>query len=322
MRSDSLQFEMAGSTHTGMLRNENQDKFGVFPELNLAAICDGMGGHSRGLEASEMAVKIAQQVFSSEKMGRHSDFLSELPLLLRPTAAHAVWSWWIANQVLYQTGQTSNAARLMGTTGTLLCLHPAAVIISHVGDSRVYRLRGRDLQQLTTDHSWMNELLLDKEISSRDIKKFKAKNVITRALGLGPQLRIDLNIMPWEPGDLFLLTTDGLTSSVNDDLIQAILLNTPEHLGAKTDELVKMALQVDSSDNITAVLAKIGTHCQPTAPITAMNMTLKTELPLDREIRTFIRNFVPAPKPRNRWRRFLIKNKRIKRKKNNKDFDG
>jgi protein phosphatase len=311
---------MTGATHTGAIRNENQDKFGVFQELNLAVVCDGMGGHSRGREASELALKIAQQVFSSAKMGRHSDFLNDLPPLLRQPAARAVWAWYIANQVLYQTGQSVDAEQLMGTTGTLLCLHPAAAIISHVGDSRVYRLRRRNLQQLTTDHSWVNELLLDKEISSRDIKKFEAKNVITRALGLGKHVRIDLHIMPWEPGDLFLLSTDGLTSGVNDDLIQAILLNTSGRLGAKADELIKMALQVDGSDNITAVLAKIHTHCRPTEEITAMNLTLKTELTLNREIRKFIRNCVPSPKLSDRWRRFHIKNKQIKRRKNNKDF--
>jgi protein phosphatase len=128
--------------------------------------------------------------------------------------------------------------------------------IAHVGDSRVYRLRRGVFEQLTTDHSWVNEQLQKNIITADEARNHRYRNVITRALGNRLDLEIDVRVEPIEPGDLFLICSDGLSTMVEDDEIAAILRETPD-LRECANKLVARANEAGGHDNITVVLARV-----------------------------------------------------------------
>jgi serine/threonine protein phosphatase PrpC len=147
--------------------------------------------------------------------------------------------------------------------------------LAHVGDSRIYRVRDRELSQLTDDHSWINELIQDREIKKEEARFFQKKNVITRALGMAPGVKIDVRIEPIENGDIFLLCSDGLTNSLNDDLIQAILVNYQPDLESVTHNLIDMAKRIDGSDNISVAIVKVLDAGSASRPLTPSQVTIK-----------------------------------------------
>lgn len=248
---------MVGLSDVGMIRQYNEDKYGILLSEKVGFVCDGMGGHQGGALASDIAAKMITEIYQNPSDELVERIASDVEPAYRKKFAKAVCAIRLANRHIYMIASKNNQVKRMGTTAVLLGFEEGLAVIAHVGDSRLYRLRERELQQLTEDHSWVNELIADKEINREDARYFEKKNVITRALGMLSSIKIDLRIEPVQTGDLFLLCTDGLSNSLNDDLIQAIVANYQDDIENTAKRLIAMANKVDGSDNITVALVKV-----------------------------------------------------------------
>jgi PPM family protein phosphatase len=243
--------EHAEVTDVGMRRANNQDSYVVSlaggaahwqERGHLFCVADGMGAHAAGELASKLAV---------DNVPHNYDKLSQLP------PPHAILeAIRETNGTIYSRGQGSVDFHGMGTTCTTLLLLPYGAVIAHVGDSRAYRLRGTTLEQLTFDHSLVWEMAEAGSVSERDIPPYVPKNVITRSLGPHENVSVDLEgPFPVEPGDVFLLCSDGLTGPVSDEEIGIMLSCLPPAEAAQT--LVDVANLRGGPDNITALVVQV-----------------------------------------------------------------
>jgi protein phosphatase len=212
----------------------------VDPSLNLFLVCDGMGGHTNGQLASQMAVQAIAQGVSDA-----------------PTDAKAeplVTSIEAANQAIYGHAEAHPECHGMGTTAVAIRFDGSRVQVAHVGDSRLYRLRGPSLQQLTRDHSLSN-LYADKpELEGR--LGPATSNVIVRAVGLEPQVAVEHRTVALEEHDIFLLCCDGLSDLVDDSIISDVL-QSDAPLATMATRLVDLANRNGGSDNITVILVSV-----------------------------------------------------------------
>lgn len=215
---------------------------------HLFCVADGMGAHAAGELASKLAV---------DQIPLNYDKRSELP----PQQAiyEAVRE---ANAAIHSRGQSNVEFHNMGTTCSLLVLLPYGAVVAHVGDSRVYRLRGTKLEQLTFDHSLVWEMAEAGSISERDIPQYVPKNVITRSLGPHENVSVDLEgTFPVDAGDTFLLCSDGLTGPVSDQEIGTILACLPPKEASQT--LVDLACLRGGPDNVTCVVVRVTEELSP-----------------------------------------------------------
>ena len=222
----------------GRRRRQNEDSYVVSPPL--FALADGMGGAQAGEVASRIAV---------EAMGAEADSTGEerVANLIRE-----------ANRRVFVRSHEDAAASGMGTTMTAAFVEDdGTVTLGHVGDSRAYRLRGDRLEQLTEDHSLVAELVRSGRLSAEEAERHPQRSVITRAIGTDPEVDVDVFTIPGEPGDLFLLCSDGLTDMVDDDEIQRVLVDGRGDLEAAARVLVNRANQGGGEDNITVVFFEL-----------------------------------------------------------------
>jgi serine/threonine protein phosphatase PrpC len=235
----SLRFGSA--TDVGLVRTNNQDQLLVDPPL--FAVADGMGGHAAGEVAALTAIQSLKDAFRHD---RTSDGL----VVATKEANRSVW----------QRAQSQSTMRGMGTTLVALALvndgGDEQLAIVNVGDSRVYLLRQGELEQLTTDHSLVQALIDDGQLSEAEADIHPQRHVLTRALGIDPEVPVDVvQVLPVK-GDRFLLCSDGLTKEVDDDKVASILRRTRQPAAAAR-ELVKAARAHGGSDNITVVVVDV-----------------------------------------------------------------
>ncbi|MCP4447072.1 MAG: serine/threonine-protein phosphatase [Myxococcales bacterium] len=246
---ETFRIHAVGHTDVGRERDVNEDSMYVDPRLDLFLVCDGMGGHASGQLASQMAVRaIVEGVAASPSK-------SDIDVLVRSLEA--------ANEGIYNYADANPECRGMGTTAVAMRVDGTRLHVAHVGDSRLYRLRGPSLQQLTRDHSLSN-LYADKpELEGR--LGPATSNVIVRAIGLEPQVAVEHRTIAIEEYDVFLLCCDGLSDLVDDALIAGIM-QTDAPLSVMATQLVDLANKNGGSDNITvilvAVLNKSGFHAE------------------------------------------------------------
>jgi serine/threonine protein phosphatase PrpC/CRP-like cAMP-binding protein len=254
---DSIRFYAA--TDVGRVRDHNEDNFLVDKKLSLFMVADGMGGHAAGEVASAIAVRTVH-----EELKREKELLDDY--LLGATGAakvtpkdivglleHAVQR---ACSKIHEEAMGDAAKRGMGTTlSALLVLGPKG-FIAHVGDSRIYLMRGGRVQQVTEDHTVFNELIKRGKLSKEQIEKVAQKNAITRAVGVYERVEVDTLAIEVLPGDTFVLASDGLTGYLNspDEL--------RDHLNLEGDKAVKslvtLANERGGKDNITSIIVKLG----------------------------------------------------------------
>ena len=244
--------EHAALSDVGLRREKNQDSFHVDIAADeeiwrrkghLFIVADGMGAHAAGEVASKLAV----------------DRISETYLRLHdcsPPEAIAV-AVRDSNTRIFIQGQAKRECRGMGTTVSALALLPQGALVCHVGDSRVYRLRGHRLEQLTFDHSVVWEICAAEGIPISEIPSYVPRNVITRSVGPEAEVEVDLE-GPFitEPGDTFLLCSDGLSGPVDDEHLGAVLGCLPPNEAVQT--LIDLANYWDGPDNITAIVVQVG----------------------------------------------------------------
>lgn len=222
-------------TDTGKVRASNQDS--CLAKDNVFAVADGMGGHKGGETASALAVQVLKNLLCGRQ--------PELRLLETAVAA--------ANRRIRETGLENPDLEGMGTTLSLLWGSEAELWIAHVGDSRIYRMRGGELEQLTEDHSMVGEMLRNKLLTPEQARKHPYRNIITRAVGVDAVLTADIYPVDVQPGDLFLICSDGLSNMIEDDALLEIL-TAAENTDAAADRLLQTALDNGGTDNVTLVL--------------------------------------------------------------------
>jgi PPM family protein phosphatase len=227
--------QAAGVTDAGRKRRRNEDAYVVDPPL--FAVADGMGGAQAGEVASQLAAAVLRGSGAGE-----SDPEQRVVALIQE-----------ANRQIYERARSDAHASGMGTTITAAMLAQDAVAIGHVGDSRAYRIRGGELEQLTEDHSLVADLMRSGRLTPEEAETHPQRSVITRALGTDPDVDVDTLAVEAAPGDVFLLCSDGLTTMVGDDEILRALRET-QSLEEAAKTLVKAANRRGGEDNITIVL--------------------------------------------------------------------
>ena len=229
-------------TDIGRVRSQNEDAAWADDACGLYAVADGMGGHLAGEVASRMAIEAVQRMARAH--GR-ADTLALREMMRR------------ANDEIARHAQQHPECAGMGTTLSVLWRGGRYMYIAHVGDSRIYRLRGGALEQITQDHSLVEELVRARIITREQARTHPRRNIITRALGTQGDNAPDLLAADAQPGDLWLLCTDGLSGMLTDETIEAEMRrNVP--LDAMADSLLSQALEAGGRDNVTLILCREG----------------------------------------------------------------
>lgn len=234
-------------TDTGKIRTVNEDSGGFFwnDHSLLAVVADGMGGHQAGDIASEMAVKFLEEEW--KKVDKE----------LAPKEAEK----WLydtivaANQKLYEFSKSKAEYSGMGTTIVAVICTETNVTLAHIGDSRIYMLNEQGFSLLTEDHSLVNELVKNGQITKEEAEHHPRKHILLRALGTEEHVVIDVRSLNWEENDVVLLCTDGLTNKVDERTLEEII-RTPQSLEMQADALISMANEAGGEDNITLILIK------------------------------------------------------------------
>ncbi|HYC80650.1 MAG TPA: Stp1/IreP family PP2C-type Ser/Thr phosphatase, partial [Solirubrobacterales bacterium] len=231
--------DSAVRTDTGRQRNANEDS--VFTRAPLFVVADGMGGAQAGEVASKAAV---------------SAFETELPA--GPPERVLEQTIKIANRAIHKQAQSDPNLAGMGTTTTAAIVDPEAeeVAIGHVGDSRAYRFRGGKLERLTRDHSLVEEMRRKGQLTEAQAEDHPQRSIITRALGPEPEVEVDLQTVPAQAGDVFLICSDGLTTMLDDEHIARILARASS-MAAAVRALVDEANRAGGRDNITVLLFQL-----------------------------------------------------------------
>ena len=234
-----------GQTDIGLKRKNNEDVFFVNPEMDFCLAADGMGGAAAGEIASQIFADTAQKIFTGNTNR------SQKEVVYRIQKAFGTANEKILEHVIENTNH-----RGMGCTAELLAFSDEGFIVGHIGDSRTYRLRQGHLEQLTQDHTIVQQQFEEGLISSDQLKDHPLRNVIFRAVGIKEDLALDLIIGKIFTKDMFLLCSDGLTDMVPDEQIQDILCSESD-IPNKAEELIETAKVAGGIDNITVVLAAI-----------------------------------------------------------------
>jgi len=232
--------EEAGLTDVGRQRHANEDAF--FAAAPLYAVADGMGGAQAGEVASGIAVEELEGWLHDGRLAPES----ELEQLIRE-----------ANRKIYELAQEDDSRAGMGTTLSAVMIAGNDVAIGHVGDSRVYRLRGDEFERLTSDHSLVEQMVREGRLTPEQAEVHPQRSIITRALGPEPDVEAETLTYPGRAGDVYLLCSDGLTSMVSEDEVAAVL-RARSSLEQAGRELVRIANDAGGKDNVTVVLLRLG----------------------------------------------------------------
>lgn len=247
--------EFVGFTDKGMVRPNNEDA--VFTDLDtgLVVTADGMGGYKAGEIASRIAVEIIQKFVTSglgevrKRHGISDSGYSHASMLLRNAIMRA-------NEVIHDTAKIQPQCEGMGTTVAAALFYNNRITIAHVGDSRIYRLRRGHFEQLTADHSLLQELVARGFYTLEEARRSLNKNLVTRALGIEPMVQVDLQEDVAAPGDIYLFCTDGLHDMVMEPDIHLTVDTFSDNLETAARQLVKLANDNGGRDNVSVVLAK------------------------------------------------------------------
>lgn len=244
---------MGGLSHTGLVRGGNEDCIATRSELGLAILADGMGGHQAGEVASRMAVDIIADYFDARSERGAGERRAAMDK--RRAIANAIQT---ANAAIYHVARRRADYHGMGSTVVVAVFDRDRLHIGHVGDSRLYRLQNGSLEQLTEDHSMVQELVNRGLYTPHEARRSLAKNLLTRALGVDPVVEVDTADTAVRQGDIYLLCSDGLTDVVSDAQIAGILGAADDDLRAVARRLIDRANAHGGPDNISVILVRAG----------------------------------------------------------------
>ncbi len=252
--SDAL--EIVVRTDPGMIRELNEDAVFANPVRGLVILADGMGGYNAGEVASGMATSFLASALETS--------FFDMP----PTGARAPGKESLAGRCLQDSIARANTAIYnaassepqfsgMGTTLVTAVFHDNAVTVAHIGDSRLYRLRGEEFGVVTRDHSLLQEQIDSGMITAEEARYSQNKNLVTRALGVEPSVEPEINEHDVLPGDIYLFCSDGLNDMIPDEEIHLVLQTLSVNLNLAAKQLVQMANDNGGRDNISVILVKV-----------------------------------------------------------------
>jgi protein phosphatase len=233
-----------GISDVGRKRDHNEDSYLVAAPMGLFAVADGMGGHQAGEKASRMAIEIVEREVK-EAAGAKALEGEGAAKTIRSAAQRA-------GSAIFDAAQADPEMSGMGTTLTALLMHGGRAHVAHVGDSRCYLYRDGKCQQLTDDHSWVSEQVRAGLLSAEEAKESKFKHIITRSVGFEREVLVDANAVAVQPGDCFLLCSDGLSNYMEGDEIAKVL--TAHFYKQVPSLLIALANDRGGEDNVTVVL--------------------------------------------------------------------
>ena len=256
--------DVASLSHPGMVRTHNEDSVYVDPEAGLAVLADGMGGYSAGEVASGIAVNVIshgmlQELNSGRELSKVDvgSGLTHAALLLQQQIS-------LANKGIYEAAQARPECAGMGTTLVATVFFQNRVSIGHIGDSRCYRLRGDKFEQLTHDHSLLQEQIDSGMLTVEQAKYSLNKNLVTRALGIEAVVPPDISEYRVEAEDIYLLCSDGLTDMVDAEVVREVVAAKRSDLAEAAAELIDVANQNGGRDNVSVILVRVPAGFLPT----------------------------------------------------------
>jgi len=247
----------AGISDVGLQRDHNEDSFAILKDQRLFIVADGMGGHRAGDVASRLATESIVDFFRAAAVEGYT-WPFPFDTRLSDEENRLLCGIRIANRQIIERSTRSRECQGMGTTvvGALFSASKNKMYIGHVGDSRAYRVRHGQIQQMTRDHSLVNDYLLAMPELTEEQRSELPKNVITRALGMQEQVAVDIQADDAQPGDCYVLCSDGLSGMVDDREILDVVSTTPD-LDAACRRLVALANEHGGEDNITALIVRV-----------------------------------------------------------------
>lgn len=243
-------------TDTGRVREHNEDAIGSDPDIGLMVLADGMGGYNAGEVASGIAVQIVTDLALAGADREERSLIDPHSGLMRQSIVlrDAIYR---ANKIIYQTAQSQTHCEGMGTTIVACMFYNDKVSIAHVGDSRAYRLRGGQLDQVTLDHSLLQELVDRGFYSAEEAQRSTNRNYVTRALGVEPTVEVEVHEYEVLPDDIYLLCSDGLPDMVEDEDIHLTISTFNDSLDVVGQQLVDLANDHGGRDNVSVMLAQV-----------------------------------------------------------------
>ena len=245
-----MNYKFCAKTDTGRTRDNNEDSIAVDEETQLAVLADGMGGYNAGEVASGMATS-----FIKTELGR---WLTEVGTLARSREVRRAMEICVdsANLSIFNAANSNPNYSGMGTTLVVAVFRDDCLVLGHIGDSRCYRMRAGRLEQITRDHSLLQEQMDAGLITPEQAQHSNIKNLVTRALGVESAVLMEVNEYPVEIGDVYLLCSDGLSDMVNDAAIAKIMQGEPT-LERQAQALVDAANEQGGRDNISVLMAEV-----------------------------------------------------------------
>jgi protein phosphatase len=252
----SQALEITSHTDPGMVRSHNEDSIALIADKGLVVLADGMGGYNAGEVASGMATTVLttelRQLLEEHpphEVDPKSGRKAAMKMLQEQVAK--------TNTSIYQAAQRQPQYAGMGTTLVVALFYDNKIMVAHIGDSRVYRMRGDEFGQVTKDHSLLQQQIDAGMLTKEQAKHSSNKNLVTRALGIDPFVEAEIREYDTQPGDIYLLCSDGLSDMVSDEDIGMALQALGANLNLAAQQLVQMANDNGGRDNVSVILIKI-----------------------------------------------------------------
>ena len=247
----------AGQTNVGRKRSHNEDNLLLVNDENLFAVADGMGGHASGEVASQLAVETLSDFFKRTSENDEITWPFKEEKGLKYEENRLVTSVKLANLRIFETATTEPRLKGMGTTVVCALFTNGTAYLGHVGDSRAYRIRNGAIEQLTEDHSLLNDYIKANKLTPEEIEAFPHKNVIVRALGMRETVQVDISRLDPQTDDIYLLCSDGLSGMLTDPELLRIVDAAGNDIEGGCNALIDAANEQGGVDNITVVLVRI-----------------------------------------------------------------
>jgi protein phosphatase len=246
--------EFAGLTDIGQMRTHNEDAYEICAESGFAVLADGMGGYNAGEVASTITTDVVSKALQAKLASQWFAVFAPSTASVQRWMQEAVEE---ANKSVIDAAELNSEYAGMGTTVVVALCHQDKLLVAHVGDSRAYRWRGAQLQQITHDHSVLQAQIDAGLISVEHAQFSPIKNLITRAVGVQHDMEVELHEHQMEEGDIYLLCSDGLTDMLNHDEIHQMITGHSDNLQQCCQALIDAANAYGGRDNISVVLLRI-----------------------------------------------------------------
>jgi len=251
-----LRYVAAAKTDVGQKRQGNEDRFCLDPALGLYVVADGMGGHAAGEVASRLAVETIQEWMAKYLNGTDATIVGPAAAGVSAEANFLLSSIRLANRIIFDSAKGRREYAGMGTTVVAVLTHGDRFVLAHVGDSRIYRIREDRIDQVSRDHSFVQEQVDSGVMSAAEAHQSQYRHMITRALGLKERVDVDLTEQPAQPGDVLLLCSDGLSDLLDDEDMLAAVRDHADDLDRACQALVDRANAKGGDDNITVLVVQ------------------------------------------------------------------